>query len=286
MEETLAGLRDGMADWPLREGRDYTLTVRSAQGDIAALNGIVDAMIGGGADVIIPLSTPSLQAVMRKATVPVVFSTVADPMAAGVGTSYEDHPANVTGITVLAPVDEMLDLLKTHFPAVRRVGTLFCPAEANSVVLKDLLVERGEARGFEVVTVAANSSAELADAAVALASRPIDAILQISDNLSSAGFTAISKAARQAQMPLFSLNSTTVPLGAPVAIGRDYHDAGIAAAGVLGRVLRGESPGDIPYAVAPTVVRKFDEENARAVGMTLPPGLVRELRGQEGERGD
>jgi hypothetical protein len=34
------------------------------------------------------------------------------------------------------------------------------------------------------------------------------------------------------------------------------------------------------------VVRKFDEENARAVGMTLPPGLVRELRGQEGERGD
>jgi ABC-type uncharacterized transport system substrate-binding protein len=283
-EETLAGLREGMRKWPWVEGRDYTFNVRNAQGDIAALNGIIDAALGDRADIVIPISTPSLQAAVRKVTDrPVVFSMVANPIAAGAGKSYEEHLPNVTGITVLGPVDEMLDLLEKYFPQYKRIGTLFCPAEANSADLKEILMARGKARGFKVDVVAANSPAELADAAMSLAGRPIDAIVQISDNLSSAGFTAIARAARQTRKPLFSLNSTTVPLGAAVAIGRDYHDVGIETAVVLERVMRGESPGEIPFMLSPRVMRTADVKNGRAVGLELPHGLLDEMEKVTGQ---
>lgn len=277
-EETLAGLRDGMKTWPLVEGRDYTLKVHNAQGDMAALSGIIDAVLTAQADIVIPISTPSLQATAQRVKDrPVVFSMVANPMSAGAGNSYEDHLPNVTGVTVFAPADELLDLIRRHFPHIRRIGTLFCPAEANSVDLKDYLVEHGRERGFEVVTVAANSPSELVDAAMTLASRPIDAIVQISDNLTSGGFTAVTQAARQARKPMFSLNSTTITLGAPVAFGRDYHNAGEETAKMLEQVMNGGNPATIPIRRSPKVLKSASLPNAKAVGMDLPSAFLEEM---------
>lgn len=277
-EETLQGLHEGMKAWPLTEGRDYTFKVRSAQGDIAALNGIYDATLQDRTDIIIPISTPSLQAAIRRVRDrPLVFSLVANPIVAGAGKSFDDHLPNVTGVSVLAPADVMLNLLQKHFPQYRRIGTLYCPAESNSVDLMEILVREGRARGITVDTVPVNSPAELADAAQSLAGRPIDAIVQISDNITSAGFTAITKAARQARKPLFSLNSTTAALGAPVSFGRDYVDSGRATAAMVERVMRGESPASIPIILAPRVVRIAHLANARAVGMNLPPAFLEEM---------
>ncbi len=277
-EETLAGMKDGWARSALVAGRDYEIKIRNAQGDIASLSGIIDAALTDGADIVVPISTPALQTALQKVKrQPIVFTMVANPMAAGAGQSYTSHLPNVTGIAVLAPFGEALDVLEKHFPTYKRLGTLFCPAEANSVDLKQLLEAECKRRGFTLDTVASNSATEFPDAALALASRPIDAILQISDNLSSASFTAIARAARQSQKPLFSLNSTTVPLGAPFALGRDYHDAGEATIGLLERVIRGEDPGQIPFTLPPRVAKTLNTANAAAVGMTLPPALVREV---------
>lgn len=275
-EDVLEGLHEGMKKWPLKEGRDYVIQIRNAQGDMAALSGMIDAAIADKADIIIPLCTPALQATINKVNDrPVVFSLVASPMAAGAGKSFEDHLPNVTGISVLAPVDSMFDLLDKYYPEVRSIGTLYCPAEANSVDLRDLWLDRAKARGFKTETVAVNSPTELADAAMSLAGKPIDAIVQISDNISSVGFGAIFRAARQARKPLLSLNSSSIPLGAPVALGHDYVGAGRATAEVLLRVMQGESPAGIPIILPPNVVTRVSEENAKAVGMKLPEELVK-----------
>lgn len=277
-EETLEGMKAAWGRSALVEGRDYTLTFRSAQGDIGALGGALDAALTERADIIVPLSTPTLQAaVQRVRNLPIVFSLVANPMAAGAGKSYTDHLPNVTGIAVLAPVASALDMLERHFPSYRRLGTLYCPAEANSVDLKESFEKLCRQRGFTLECVAANTSSDLPDAALALVSRPIDAVMQISDNLSSAGFTAIARAARQARMPLVSLNSTTAPLGSAVALGRDYHNAGEATVALIERVIAGEDPGKIPFSLPPKVVYVASPENARALGMTLPDALLKEV---------
>lgn len=277
-EQTLAGMRDAWKRSALVEGRDYELKLRSAQGDIASLNGILDAALTDGADIIVPMSTPTLQAAVKKVkNVPVVFSLVANPIAAGAGKSYTDHLPNVTGIAVLAPVAAALDLIQKHFPQYKRIGTLFCPVETNSVDLKESLEALCKQRGLVLEAVAVNTSSEMSDAALSLVSRPIDAIVQISDNLSSAGFTAITRAARQAQKPLLSLNSTTVPLGAAVGLGRDYHNSGEATVALLERVIGGAEIAKLPFELPPKINYAASAENARLLGMTIPPALLAEI---------
>ncbi len=278
-DETLAGMRAAWTRSPLVAGRDYVLSLRSAQGDIATLGAIFDAAITERSDLFVPVSTPALQAAIRRVRErPIVFTMVANPVAAGAGTSFTEHLPHVTGVSVLAPVEEMLDLLTRHYPQIRRIGTLFGPAETNSVDVRDALAAACRARGIHLETVAVNTATELPDAAASLAGRRIDAIVQVSDNLTTAGFTSIAQAARRARKPLFSLNSATVPQGAPIAMGRDYHAAGEQTVYMIERVLAGTSPADIPFLLPATVKLTVSTAHARAVGMEIPPALLAEAK--------
>jgi ABC-type uncharacterized transport system substrate-binding protein len=277
-EDTLAGMKVAWKRSKLVEGKDYTISYRSAQGDIASLNGIFDAVLTENADIVVPLSTPTLQSALQKIRDrPIVFSVIANPVVAGAGKSYTDHKPNVTGVSVLAPVSEALTMIQKYFPQYKRLGTLFCPAEANSVDLKESFEKLCKERGLTLECVAVNTSSDLSDASLSLVSRPIDAIVQISDNLSSTGFNAITKAARQTQKPLISLNSTTVPLGAPIALGRDYHNCGEVTTEMIERVIRGEDPSKMPFVLPPRLFYSASPANAAAVGMTLPPKLLKEV---------
>ena len=277
-EDTLAGMKVAWKRSKLVEGKDYTISYRSAQGDIASLNGIFDAVLTENADIVVPLSTPTLQSALQKIRDrPIVFSVIANLVVAGAGKSYTDHKPNVTGVSVLAPVVEALTMIQKYFPQYKRLGTLFCPAEANSVDLKESFEKLCKERGLTLECVAVNTSSDLSDASLSLVSRPIDAIVQISDNLSSTGFNAITKAARQTQKPLISLNSTTVPLGAPISLGRDYHNCGEVTVEMLERVIRGEDSSKMPFVLPPRLFYSASPANAAAVGMTLPPELLKEV---------
>lgn len=279
MEETLAGLKEGLAKGPLLPGRDLDVRYRSAQGDMSTLSSLYDAALTERADMLVPLSTPSFQVAIgktRSGRPPVIFGTVANPVAAGGGKSNEDHLPHVTGITVQGPAPKMVELLRRHFPQFKRIGTLYCPAEVNSVDARDYLVKSASARGITVEFVAVNSPTELVDAATSLASRDIDAIVQVSDNLSNAGFTAIARAARAARKPLLSMNSTTIPQGAGLAMGHDYHEVGLETANRVQRVLAGENPAAIPFAQPDRISLVVHPANALATGLVIPEALLKE----------
>ena len=279
MEETLAGLKEGLAKGPLLPGRDLDIRYRSAQGDMSTLSSLYDAALTERTDMLVPLSTPSLQVALgktRSGRPPVIFGTVANPVAAGGGKSNEDHLPHVTGITVQGPAPKMAELLRRHFPQFKRIGTLYCPAEVNSVDARDYLVKSASAQGITVEFVAVNSPTELVDAATSLASRDIDAIVQISDNLSNAGFTAIARAARAARKPLLSMNSTTIPQGAGLAMGHDYHEVGLETANRVQRVLAGENPATIPFSQPDRISLVVHPANALATGLVIPDALLKE----------
>lgn len=277
-DDTMAGMKEAWKRSKLVEGKDYVISYRCAQADIASLNGIFDAVLTEGADIVVPMSTPALQAAVQKVKkVPVVFSVIANPVVAGAGKSFTDHLPNVTGVSVLAPIEAALDMIQKHFPQYRRLGTLFCPAEANSVDLKESFEKLCKERGLTLECVAVNSSSDIADASLSLVSRPIDAVVQISDNITTAGFNALTKAARQTQKPLISLNSTTLPLGAPISLGRDYHNCGEATTEMIERVIRGEDVAKMPFILPPKLFYSASPANAAAVGMTLPDALLKEV---------
>ena len=78
---------------------DFGVKIRNAQGDMATVSNLVDAAVTDETDLFIAITTPALQAVLRRGgSTPIIFTVVSDGVAAGAGRTARDHRANVTGI--------------------------------------------------------------------------------------------------------------------------------------------------------------------------------------------
>lgn len=274
VEESEEGVMEGLKEAGLVEGRDYEINVKNAQGDMTTINSLIDTALTEGADLLITMSTPTLQAALQRAQGrPIVFTYVASAVAAGAGRSDEDHMPNVTGVYTTGAYDDMISVIRELIPSVRTLGTLFVPSEVNSVTHKDKLTEAAKKAGIELIAVPVNTSAEVADAALALCSRRIDAVCQITGNLTASSFPSIAQAARRAKLPLFAFQSTLSEV-AVVTLARDYHNAGQEAALIAARVMRGENPATIPFKSYTQTRIIINLEAARAVGLTIPPALM------------
>src|SRR5262245_17298450 len=275
VEDAERGIRAGLREAGLRDGEDFRFTVRNAQGDMATLSALVDAAVTDRADLVMTLSTPTLQAALQRAGgLPIVFTFVADAVVAGAGTSNEDHLPNVTGVPTVSAYPELVAITLECVPDTRRIGTLFVPAEANSAVNRERLTQEAKKRGIEVVALPVNTIGELPDAADALASQPIDAIVQIGTNLTTSGFASIARSARRERVPLFGALTSDADNGAAVVVARDYYDGGLKAGHLAARVLRGESPLGIPFEPLRTSKLLVNPAAARAMGFALPESVV------------
>ena len=279
VEEAEVGIREGFAEAGLAPGRGLELRIRNAQGDMPTLSTLVDAAISEGTDLLMTLSTPTLQAALRRAKdVPVVFTFVADAVAAGAGASAHDHLPNVTGVTTVSPYAELVSVARECLPSLRRAGTLFVPAETNSVFNRDRLQDLAESVGIELESVPVNAITEMSDAADALCSRGLDGILQVGSNLTSSGFASIGQAARRCRTPLFGVLSSDADNGAAVVVARDYREAGRMAAALATRLLRGERPAGIPWASLETTRLLVNLEAARELGLEIPASVLARAR--------
>jgi ABC-type uncharacterized transport system substrate-binding protein len=275
VEEAEHGVLAGLREAKLFEGRDYEIKIRNAQGDMGTVNSLIDASITEGADMLITLSTPTLQAALQRArSLPIIFTYVASAVQAGAGRTDEDHLPNVTGVYLGAAYGELLTLVQEAFPAIRTMGTLFVPAESNSVLHKDILAEEARKVGIDIITVAANTSVEVADAALSLCSRPIDAVCQIPGNLTAASFPSLAQAAQRARLPIFAFQSSQARAGAMVVLARDYGEAGRESGLIAARVMRGENPASIPFQRVQKTKLIVNLAAARGYGLTLPPALI------------
>lgn len=273
-DECQRGMRDGLAA-ELREGVDYEVIVRNAQGDMPTLSSLVDAALGDHSDLILTLSTPTLQAaVQRVKTTPVVFSFSSNPLGAGAGTTYAQHVPNVTGVPTMAAYEDVLRLIRELMPGARRLGTLVVPAEVNSVYNVERVRALAGKYGFELISVAVNSSSEVSDAALALLAQSIDAVCQVPSNVTITGFASLALPAQRARIPVFGFLTADAEHGAVAVVALDYYascrEAGLLAA----RVLRGADPATIPFYEITSSELVVNPTAARAVGITLPPDLV------------
>lgn len=243
------GLIDGIQQAGFVEGRDYQLTSYNAQGDMSTLSSIMTTIKSDRVDLLMVVSTPTLQAALRQAGewTKIVFTGVGDGVGAGAGKSETDHLPNVTGISTRSPFDGMARIIWETVPEVKRVGTLFSPGEINSVLYKDWFKEALKKRGLELVAIPVSSSADVAQAAIELCAKDVDVVGQIVDNLTRPGFALIARKAMENNLPVYVFDSDQMKNGGVICLARDYYDAGLEAAAKAVRILKGEHPGDIPF---------------------------------------
>lgn len=276
-EETMRGLLRGFEKAGWKDGVNYTLTHRCAQGDMAVLTALFAATELDSPDVIITLSTPTLQTAIKRAKgTPVVFTLVSDPFIAGAGTTDEEHLPGITGSYIRGRYDGMAELIHTHFPHWKRIGSLVAPVEDNSVHDNQRFARELEKYGLELVNMPINQATEVSEAAAALCLQNIDGIAQVAGNLTTGGFPAIAEAARKARVPIFGFVQDSAKKGAALVLARDYVDSGEDAARLAIRILRGESASHLPFSPPTKTVIIANPANAKAQGFELPPALLKQ----------
>jgi len=276
-ERSREGLIDGIKKAGLTEGRDYELIIYNAQGDMSTLSSIMTAVKADQVDLLMVVSTPALQAALRQAGADtrIVFTGVGDGVKAGAGKSETDHLPNVTGITTRSPFDGMAKLIKETLPSVKRVGTLFTPAEINSVLYKDWFGEALQKQGMELTAVPVTASADVPQAAIELCRTDIQLVCQVVDNLTRPGFALISRKAAENNLPVYVFDSDQIKSGGVICLSRDYYDAGLEAAEMAVSILQGKSPAQIPFSNTRSEKLIYNKELAEKFKLNLSEAFTR-----------
>ncbi|GAB5478934.1 MAG: ABC transporter substrate-binding protein [Marinobacter nauticus] len=270
------GVKDELAERGYREGENLRLMHESAQGNSAIASQIARKFVGENPDVIVAIATPSAQTVAAAArNVPVVFSAVTDPVAAKLVQSWEAPGANITGVSDMLPIEKHLDMLQRAMPDAKRIGTVYNPGEANAAALIELLEERLQARGLELVKGAATKTSEVLGAARSLVGKA-DAIYLTTDNTVISAAEAVISVGERAKIPVFAADTATVERGAVAALGFNYYNHGRQTGAMVARVLEGAGTADMPVETMEELDLYVNPEAAERMGVTLPEYLIQE----------
>lgn len=263
------GVTDELSDAGYVVGKNLKLDYQSAQGSSATAAQIARKFAGDRPDVIVAMSTPSAQtAVAAIHEIPIVFSAVTDPVAAKLVKSWEASGGNVTGVSDLPSLERHLVILAKALPAAKRIGVVYSPGEANSVIAIAQLRKLAAQAGMTVVEAAAPRTVDVGSAAQSLVGK-VDVFYEPTDNNVTSAFESLAKVADQAKIALFAADPALAERGAAIGVGTNYYDLGRQTGKLVVRILKGEAPGKISSQVSPTLEVHINKSAARRQGLTL-----------------
>lgn len=268
------GVKDALAAAGYKDGENLKFIYQSAQNNPATAAQIARQFVGESPNVIVPIATPSAQAVVAATRdIPIVFTATSDPVGSQLVKTMEKPGGNVTGISDMSPVADHVALIKEIFPDVKKIGFLYNSGEANSISSLAALKEAAEKENIEVVESAATKSAEVKGAAQALVGRA-DVMYVPTDNTIVSALESAITVAEEAKLPLFTADTDSVARGAMAALGFNYYDVGKQTGEVVVRVLKGEKPGDIDVEVAKGTDLVVNLGAAKKMGVEIPQSVI------------
>ena len=256
----------------LKENGITDVDVQNASGESANCSTIVGNFVADGVDLIMANATPALQAASAATdTIPVLGTsiTVYDVVLGG------SVPTNVSGTTDLAPLDEQAKMITELFPEAKKVGILFCSAEANSQYQVDKISEFLKEDGIETVNYVFNDSNDITAVTEKAVSDKVDVIYIPTDNTAAANTEAIANVVLPAGVPVFT-GEEGICSGCGVAtLTISYYDIGFKTGEMAADILlNGADISTMEVESAPQFVKKFNKTNAEKLGITIPEDYV------------
>ncbi|KAF1046815.1 ABC transporter substrate-binding protein [Xylophilus sp.] len=278
LDATRDGVRDELKAAGYEPGKNLKFEYQSAQGNTGTAAQIARKFVGERPSVIVPIATPSAQAVIAATRdIPVVYSAVTDPVAARLVKGWGASGTNVTGVSDLAPVEKHLELIKKIVPNAKRLGVIYSPGEANSVAIVAALKKAAGPAGLTIVEAPAARTVDVVSAAQSLVGKA-DVVYTPTDNNVISAFEGIAKVAQQARLPVVAGDTDTVKRGAVAALGLNYYDLGRQTGKIVVRILKGEKPGAIASQVSDTFELHVNPDAARKQGVTLSDALIKSAK--------
>lgn len=277
--EVKDGLMAGLASHGYTEGKNLNVNFKSAQGNFGTAQQIVRQFIGENPDVIVTITTPTSQAAIAATKdIPIIFTTVTDPLKSKLVTQ-EKHPGgNASGISDLVPAERQLDVVKEIVPNLKTLGLVYDPGLDNARSTVESIKAIAPKMGFTIIESPAMGINNVPSAGQALVGK-VDAIFVPNDTTVYGAFESLVKVAQDGKVPLFTAERRSVQRGAVATVGFDFKDMGMRTADMVDKVLKGTKPGDmdvqymkdLPNALALYI----NKDSAEKMGVKLPPDLLK-----------
>ena len=270
------GTRDELKAAGFEAGKNLRWEFQSAQGSAGTAGQIARKYIGENPDVIVAIATPSAQSLVAATkSIPIVYSGVADPIAAQLVKDWKPSGTNVTGLSHMLDLNRQIEIMKQVVPAVKKVGIVYNPGEVNSAVVVRQLKGLLEKQGIALIDVAAPRSVDVGPAAKSLIGK-VDLIYSTTDNNVVSTYESLVKVCDDAKIPLVASDTDSVKRGAIAAYGVNFYALGRATGKIVARILRGEKPGDIPSSVSKDLALFINPAAAQKQGVTLTPAFLKQ----------
>jgi putative ABC transport system substrate-binding protein len=258
-------------------GYNFKYDLQNANGDANAAKTIANKFLTNKVRIAVGIATPTAQALVGTIKdIPVVFTAVTDPVAAGLVKTLGADGHNVTGISDLTPVKAQIEFLKSLVP-IKSLGHIYTSSEKNAVVLADIAKKACEELGIAFVPTTVTKSAEVKQAAQLLADK-VDAFYVSTDNTVVSALSALSEVAMDKKIPIMSADpSSAEKVGVLAAWGFDYYKMGLATGKLIDEILKGKKPGSIPtrFMTDPTDIDLLiNLDVASKLGIAVPQNII------------
>jgi putative ABC transport system substrate-binding protein len=274
----LAAFRKGLSETGFTEGRNLAIEYRWARNEPERLSELAADLVRRRVAVIAALgSTPAaLAAKTATSTIPIVFASGGDPVQYGLVVSLNRPGGNVTGLTDMANdlLAKLLGLMQELVPQAIRFGVLVNP---SNLVSASIIAEAQQAASFtsrpvEVLTASSNGDIDAAFAG--LAQRQIDALVIAPDTLFTNRVSPLATLAAYHRVPTSYWSREYPQVGGLMSYGANVTDRDRQAGIYVGRILKGEKPGDLPVMRPTKLELIINLHTARTLGLTVPPTLL------------
>jgi putative ABC transport system substrate-binding protein len=275
--EIIDGLRVGLKQLGLEEGKQYALAIQDWEGDAKAAEEAARKFEQEKVNLIYTTSTNSTIAARRAtAEIPIVFCAGTDPVVVGLVDSFAKPGGRLTG--VYTPVTDLtakrLEILKEIVPKLHRVVTFYDPRRPPAIESSKSAREAARQMGLQLVERHFTSVEELQAAVRALRAREVQAYLAVSDPTASNQAQLIIGTARDKKLPTMFDPLSHVTRGGLASYAVSFYEMGRLSAKYVQRILAGVKPKDLPVEGIDKIELVINLKTAKQIGLTIPPNVL------------
>ena len=273
--EALDAATQGFKDAITEElGDKVTFDEQNAQGDSNTCSTIITDFVSKNVDLILANATPALQAASAGTSdIPILGTAVTDY---GVALDIDNFDGtvggNISGTADLAPLDGQADMLHELFPDAKKVGLLYCSAEANSQFQVDTIKEYLEKLGYTCEYYAFSDSNDLSSVCTS-AANDSDVIYVPTDNTVANNTEIVNNICTPAGVPIVA-GEEGICKGCGVAtLSISYYDLGYKTGEMAVSILQdGKDISKMPIEYAPKFTKEYNKDICDELGIKIPDG--------------
>ena len=273
----IAAFRTRLGSLGYIEGQNLVIESRYAEGRYEQLPQLASELVRLNVNVILAYGTPgSIAAKNATTTVPIVFSAVADPLAAGLVATMTRPGGNVTGVTTNNPElsGKRLSMLKDIVPTAARVAIF---ANPDFPATSEMVAETQAAArslGVKLQVVKIRQPQELAKAFGSIRAARAHAVVVLPDPMFIAQRQMVVELAAENRIPAVYHLRQFAAAGGLISYGVDYSESFAQAAGLVDRILRGAKAANLPVEQPWRYTLVVNLKTANALGLTIPQSIL------------